>query len=334
MIKSLGMALGPDFMTDKIVVETSDHARLSLILAYNWHFEYNRDDEKEREKLFSVRDFVGDACKALASRVRGAVALQTFDNFHKSSSEIIRKAVFGKDSEGVPKKTLKFHSNLLLITNVDIQTVEPVEQRTRDALAESVKLAIEITRQSREKMASHLASKEEQIARDDLEQQKIRDQANAEVDRKVLVKLKAETRSAAAIGKAKAEANARVEEAMIMADAAVKQAKQKVKAKQIRATARLEQLKRRQEQQIEHQKGLDKIEIERAKKEAEIETRKFKDIVGSIGPETIEAIARAGPEMQAKLLEGLGLQGFLVTDGTSPINLFNTANGLVGGARS
>jgi len=121
---------------------------------------------------------------------------------------------------------------------------------------------------------------------------------------------------------------------MIMANAAVKQANQKVKAKKIRATARLEQLKKRQEQEIEHQKGLDKIEIERAEKEAEIEIRKFKDIVGSIGPETIEAIARAGPEMQAKLLEGLGLQGFLVTDGTSPINLFNTANGLVGGARN
>ena len=28
--------LGPDFMTDIIIVETSDHARLSLQVAYNW----------------------------------------------------------------------------------------------------------------------------------------------------------------------------------------------------------------------------------------------------------------------------------------------------------
>lgn len=90
-------------------------------------------------------------------------------------------------------------------------------------------------------------------------------------------------------------------------------------------------MKSRQKQQIIHQKALDKIEIDRAEKESEIEISKFKDVVEAIGPSTIEAIARAGPEMQAKLLEGLGLQGFLVTDGTSPINLFNTANGLVGG---
>lgn len=43
-------------------------------------------------------------------------------------------------------------------------------------------------------------------------------------------------------------------------------------------------------------------------------------------------MARAGPETKAKLLSGLGLKGFLVTDGKNPINLFNTANGFVGEA--
>ena len=42
-------------------------------------------------------------------------------------------------------------------------------------------------------------------------------------------------------------------------------------------------------------------------------------------------MARAGPETKAKLLSGLGLKGFLVTDGKNPINLFNTANGFIGG---
>ena len=40
-------------------------------------------DPKEAAKLFSVPDFVGDACKAIASRVRGAVAQCRFDDFHK-----------------------------------------------------------------------------------------------------------------------------------------------------------------------------------------------------------------------------------------------------------
>ncbi len=30
------------------------------------------------------------------------------------------------------------------------------------------------------------------------------------------------------------------------------------------------------------------------------------------------------------MLKGLGLKGFLVTDGKNPINLFNTANGMMG----
>jgi len=38
---------------------------------------------------------------------------------------------------------------------------------------------------------------------------------------------------------------------------------------------------------------------------------------------------QAGPELKAKLLKGLGLTGYLVTDGKNPVNLFNTANGIL-----
>ena len=43
----------------------------------------DHSDAKDAAKLFSVPDFVGDACKAIASRVRGAVAGVQFDDFHK-----------------------------------------------------------------------------------------------------------------------------------------------------------------------------------------------------------------------------------------------------------
>ena len=43
----------------------------------------NKDDATEAAMLFSVPDFVGDACKAIASRVRGSVASVQFDDFHK-----------------------------------------------------------------------------------------------------------------------------------------------------------------------------------------------------------------------------------------------------------
>jgi hypothetical protein len=34
---------------------------------------------------------------------------------------------------------------------------------------------------------------------------------------------------------------------------------------------------------------------------------------------------------QLKMLQSLGLKSTLITDGSSPINLFNTAQGLIGG---
>ena len=38
-LKSLCLMLGPDFITDIIEVDTSDHARLQIKLAFNNHFE-------------------------------------------------------------------------------------------------------------------------------------------------------------------------------------------------------------------------------------------------------------------------------------------------------
>jgi major vault protein len=328
-ITSLSLLLGPDFMNDTVVVETSDHARLKLKLSYNWVFEVDKNDEKQAHTVFSVRDFVGDTCKAIASRVRGAVAAQTFDHFHKHSADIIKHAVFGKKDDGEPGEKLLFSANLLAVTNVDIQSVEPVEQRTRDALQKSVQLAIEIATASQEALANHEAQREEQVAEGRMQRQKIEDQAVAEKARKDLVELKAKSAAVESTGQAKAEAIARSEAALIKGKAAVRQAELKAQASKIRYEAKLAQLKLKNNQDLEYRARADELEVQRAEREAKIEAEKFASIVKAIGADTIEAIARAGPEMQAKLLEGLGLQGFLVTDGTSPINLFNTANGLV-----
>jgi major vault protein len=53
----------------------------------------------------------------------------------------------------------------LVITNIDIQSVEPVDQRTRDSLQKSVQLAIEITTNSQEAATKHEAERLEQAAK-------------------------------------------------------------------------------------------------------------------------------------------------------------------------
>jgi len=331
VIKSLSLLLGPDFMTDIVTVETADHARLSLKLAYNWHFDVVKGSQESGDRVFHVPDFVGDACKAIASRVRGAVAAVSFDSFHKTSSEIIVSAVFGIDPEtNQPRTALMFKNNGLVITNIDIQSVEPVDQRTRDALQKSVQLAIEITTKSLEATARHEAERIEQEARGRLERQKISDEAEAEKSKRELLGLQAQSAAVEATGQATAEAKARAEAAQIEGEAAVKQSQLKAESRKIRAQAELEQLIKKNEQEVFHTKATNNLEITKAREFAAIESKKFKEIVDAIGPETIKKIAQAGPEMQAKLLGGLGLKSLMITDGSSPVNLFSTAGGLIG----
>jgi len=331
VLKVLALQLGPRFSTDVVVVETSDHARLSLKLAYSWVFDVNRQDPEDAAKIFQVPDFIGDFCKAIASRVRGSVAQHSFDNFHKHSAEIIRQSVFGVDSDGVVKPFLKFESNNLVVTSIDIQSVEPVDSKTRDALQKSVQLAIEITTKSQEATARHEAERREQEAKGRLERQKIEDEAEAEKSRTNLLQLQAQSAAVETTGHATAEAKARAQANNIEGEANVKQAELSAKAEQIKAEAELKQLKARQEAEIKYQQEVNELDIEKARQLSEIESSKFANIVESIGADTICAIAQAGPELQARLLQSLGLKSFLITDGNSPINLFNTAKGLIGG---
>ena len=52
-----------------------------------------------------------------------------------------------------PRDRAIFPQNGLVVSSVDVQSVEPVDQRTRDALQRSVQLAIEITTNSQEAAA-------------------------------------------------------------------------------------------------------------------------------------------------------------------------------------
>lgn len=332
VIRSLALLLGPDFCTDVITIETADHARLSLQLAYNWYFNTDaaRKEQKEAAKLFSVPDFVGDCCKAIASRVRGAVASVSFDDFHKNSSRIIRSSVFGIDERGKVRGEFVFPQNGLTITSIDIQSVEPVDQRTRDALVKSVQLAIEITTNSQEATAKHEAERAEQEARGRLERQKITDEAEAERSRRDLLELQSMSAAIESTGQAKAEAQSRAEAARIEGQAAVDQAKLKAEAVTIEATSELERLTAAREAELKYSRQQNELEVSTLKQKSDIEAEKFRNIVQAIGADTIAKIAAAGPAMQVKLLQGLGLTSTLITDGKSPINLFNTAHGLIG----
>ena len=228
------------------------------------------------------------------------------------------------------RKQFVFPQNNLIVTSIDIQAVEPVDQRTRDSLQKSVQLAIEITTNSQEAAAKHEAERLEQEAKGKLERQRILDEAEAENARRALLELQALSAAVESTGQAKAEAQSRAEAQRIEGEAAVEQARLKSQAAKIEADSELDRLTQARNAELAYLKEQNTIEITKSTQMADIETVKFKKMVDAIGAQTLRDMATAGPELQLKMLQALGLQSTLITDGTNPINLFNTANGLVG----
>ncbi|XP_028390811.1 major vault protein-like [Dendronephthya gigantea] len=322
-LKSILLMLGPDFITDIIEVETSDHARLRIKLGMNNHFDVDMDDPESRKAIFSISDFIGYACRNVASRIRGMVAQTPFDQFHRYSNSIIRKATFGVDSDGEVKKMLKFDANQLVITQIDVQSIEPVDENMKNSLMKSVQMAIEISTMSTEKAADHEAKRQEQIARGLLERQKLLNKKEAEESRKTLAELRAITAAVESTGQSKAEAQAKADKLLIQGESAIEVAKLKAEASAIEFKAECDTKQKKHDREIEFQKERDEMEIRKQESLAAIESSKVASIIQAIGQKTLAEIASEGPECQAQMLKSLGIQNVLITDGSTPINMLS-----------
>lgn len=208
VIKSLNIRLGPEFTSDLVEVETSDHARLLIKLSYNWTFKFDKENSKNAEKVFSIKDFIGDMCTIMAAKIRSAVASVNFENFHNGFAKLIRSSVFGIDENGKIKDEYLIEENGLTITNVDIQYVEPVDQETKDSLNETVSLAIEITTKGQEEEARRESDRTKQEAEGELERLQISYESKAEGARQKLLLLQADSIQITNSGKANAQARA------------------------------------------------------------------------------------------------------------------------------
>ena len=98
----------------------------------------------------------------------------------------------------------------------------------------------------------------------------------------------------------------------------------------IEADAEMARLTLAREAEIKFQREQNELEISRRGDLSRIESEKFKLQVDAIGSSTIQAIATSGQDTQVKLLQALGIQSMLVTDGNTPINLMGFGQGLVG----
>jgi len=139
-LRTLVLMLGPDFITDEIKVETCDHAVLNLRISYNNEFIVDKDDEESVKKVFSIPDFIGYTCSIIGSRIREHVAQCTFDQFHRNSNAIIEEAVFHRNEKGEINKTLLLEANNMVVSNVDVHSIEPADPSVLASLTKSVQM--------------------------------------------------------------------------------------------------------------------------------------------------------------------------------------------------
>jgi len=158
VIKTLALELGPTTMRDKLVVETSDHAKLNLAVTYKWQFLVNKDDVNEGNKMFVIKDFIGDACKSMASRIRGYVSTVSYKAFSENYQSMILDIILKKDPATGKRTPFKFKTNNLIIDDVNCyEGIVPVDKSIEESLNRSLSQSFEIQNRAQKLAAEHNA---------------------------------------------------------------------------------------------------------------------------------------------------------------------------------
>eukprot|EP00057_Strongylocentrotus_purpuratus_P009806 XP_011664280.1 PREDICTED: major vault protein-like [Strongylocentrotus purpuratus] len=161
-----------------------------------------------------------------------------------------------------------------------------------------------IATQSVQRTAGQNAACKEQEAKGLLERQKLANEQENEKARTILHELRASASAVESCGQATAEAQAQAERLLIEGHSAIEAARLKAEAEDILCGTDLNNTQMAQESELNYVREQNELEIDKTKQLADI-------------------------EIQAELLSSLGLEMTLFTDGSSPINLFNVAEGLV-----
>jgi major vault protein len=197
------------------------------------------------------------------------------------------------------------------------------------AFSETI-LAIEITTKKQEEHARIVSENAKQNAKSELENVKIENQLNAESKRSAFLSIESESKSIMDTGRANAEAEANAQAMNLKAEAKVILSELDAESKKVVAVGQIERENLIYRITNDHAKAIDEMRINTEEAMANCESEKSDRVIAAIGKDTLVAMTNAGIENQTKMLESLGLKGYLLTDGQTPINLFSSAGGLLG----
>jgi major vault protein len=326
-IKAIFLHLGPDFSTDQFEVATKDHARLRIKLSYKWQFELSGSAEKDKA-IFRVNDFVGYVCENLASRIRQVAAENDFETFHKGASTLIRRAVFGVDQDGKPKKERLFAENQLRIIDIDIKDIAPVDEKTAQKLHEAIDTNIQIQLDASKQEAQAQAELKRIKSEEEKQLADIESRKKSEQQKQELIDLENRNQQLSLIGAAKTEAEAIREKSRIESETVLAKAEAEARAMQIRTDAEVERQRKLMELDLEKHRQMAELEIEKAKRLAEVDANQFKERVIAMegGDNFVRAVAA---QAQAAVVGGIDKVVFVPSG--SGLNLYSSMQDLLGG---
>jgi len=180
--------------------------------------------------------------------------------------------------------------------------------------------------------SKHREDRAMQDAKGKIDRKKLEDETLNEEQRLSLLIIKNKNDEISSTGVSVAEAKARAEENEIKTLAELEKAKKEFEAEKIKVTSEIQLKDNYYKAEIKNVKRFAVLEVDKSASLSSSQIDKIKEMVGAIGKETLVALAQAGPETQVTLLKNLGIKSMIFTDGKNPINLFNTASGLLGGS--
>jgi len=321
--KKIAINLGQNHFDDEITVETQDHAVLNMKLSYSGSFLIDDAVRKNPEKIFSVHDYIGITCKTVASRIRGAVSSIAYNDFHSKSAAFVKNSIFKNNTECF------FPENNFVLNQCDVKQIEPADLDIRENLKKTNAKSLELKTKATELEYELLAKQQEEQSRGELEVRALADKTEAAQKRVELDRMQVESKKIELSGVEKAKAEAQRESNRITGESKLTQSESLAQSYKIETQSLVKSMQMQNTRIEDNTRETDGMEIARAKKLKDIEVKKFKQLVNSLGVQTIVDMARSGPKQKAEMLKNLGLEGYLVTDGTTPINLFGAAEGLL-----
>ncbi|OAF70080.1 Major vault protein [Intoshia linei] len=360
------LKLGPDFYLDMIKAETSDHACLDIKLAYNWAifhaYHFNRVLDKNtvflrfsffaKVKAWSCnclpkmgvllstqnRNYCNVTASIsanphflifLSSMIRSAIASVSFDHFHKNSSSIIRKSIFGVDEKGIIKNKLKFSTNRLVISGVDIRSVTPCDKLINEALQKSVELAIDITTKTQAAAARHAAQRAEQKANGILMQTKILNQSKIAKNKNKLLELQHETEIIKSMGNSRAECLAEMERSKIFHNANIEFAEYETNLKNLQENFDRSKQQMNKKLTNDHLKAISQTEYEFRVKQIKIENEAIRLRSEALGKEAIGELADAKSIYNTDIIKAMNLKTTIIMNPNDQIDLISTVDRLI-----